>query len=127
MRIVLAVFYFMAGVYHFRSSQEFVRIVPGFLPWPLAIVYFTGAAEIAGALGLFVPLLRKAAAIGLALYAICVFPANINHALNHIDVGGLPNSWWYHGPRFVLQPILVWWALYCGGVVNWPFGDARKS
>ena len=121
MRIVLALFYFVAGVYHFKFTPEFVRIVPAFVPWPEGVVLVTGVAEIAGAIGLFMPSLRQSAAIGLALYAVCVFPANINHALNHIDVAGLPNSWWYHGPRFVLQPVLVWWALYAGEIINWPF------
>ena len=121
MLFILAMFYFLAGVLHIVSPAGFVRIVPSFVPLPETIVLITGVCEIAGAVGLFLPLLRKAAGIGLALYAICVFPANINHALNHIDVGGLPNSWWYHAPRFALQPILVWWAVYCSGVVDWPF------
>ena len=122
LRVILAAFYLGAGILHLKSPQGFISIVPSFMPWPAEVVWFTGLSEIAGAIGLMIPRLQKAAGIGLALYAICVFPANINHALNQIDVGGLPNSWWYHGPRFVLQPILVWWALYCSGVVDWPFG-----
>ena len=35
-----------------------------------------GVAEIAGAIGLMIPRLRYAAGIGLALYALCVWPAN---------------------------------------------------
>ncbi len=122
LRVILAAFYLGAGILHLKSPQGFISIVPSFMPWPAEVVWFTGLSEIAGAIGLMIPRLQKAAGIGLALYAICVFPANINHALNQIDVGGLPKSWWYHGPRFVLQPILVWWALYCSGVVDWPFG-----
>lgn len=120
MRLILAAFYIAAGILHLKSPTGFISIVPSFVPWPTEIVWFTGVCEIAGAIGLMVPKLQKAAGIGLALYAICVFPANINHALNHIDVGALPNSWWYHGPRFVLQPILVWWALFCTGTITWP-------
>ncbi len=120
LKIVLAAFYLGAGILHLRSPQGFISIVPSFVPWPTQVVWLTGVAEIAGAIGLMIPRLQKAAGIGLALYAICVFPANINHALNQIDVGGLPNSWWYQGPRFVLQPILVWLALFCSRVMNWP-------
>lgn len=120
LKIVLAAFYLGAGILHLRSPQGFISIVPSFVPWPTQVVWLTGVAEIAGAIGLMIPRLQKAAGIGLALYAICVFPANINHALNQIDVGGLPNSWWYHAPRFVLQPILVWLALFCSRVMNWP-------
>ncbi len=120
MRLILAAFYLAAGVLHLKSPAGFISIVPSFVAWPAETVWLTGVCEIAGAIGLMVPKLQKAAGIGLALYAICVFPANINHALNHIDVGALPNSWWYHGPRFVLQPVLVWWAMFCTGTITWP-------
>ena len=126
MRSVLAIFYFGAGVVHIISPSGFIKIVPHFVPWPAQVVFVTGLCEIAGALGLLLPTSRKAAGIGLALYAVCVFPANINHALNHIDIGVLPNSWWYHGPRFALQPVLVWWALFCSGATQWPFGVKTK-
>ena len=125
MRLLMAMFYFAAGVLHLSSPHGFVLIVPSFVPWPTEVVWLTGVAEIAGAVGLMIPDTRKAAGIGLALYAICVFPANINHAFNHIDVQVLPNSWWYHGPRFLLQPILVWWALFCSGVIKWPWHSER--
>ena len=119
-RVLLAAFYFAAGMLHLRSPDGFILIVPSFVPWPAEIVWLTGWCEIIGAVALFIPPLRRAAGIGLALYAICVFPANINHAFNHVDVGGLPNSWWYHAPRFALQPVFVWWALFCTGVIDWP-------
>ena len=120
MRWTMALFYFVAGVLHIVSPHGFESIVPSFVPWPALVVFVTGLCEIAGAAGLMISPLRKAAGIGLALYAVFVFPANINHAFNNIDVGGLPSSWWYHGPRFLFQPFLVWWALYCSGAINWP-------
>ena len=57
----------------------------------------------------------------MALYAVAVFPANLHHAFNNVIVPGLPSSWWYHAPRLAFQPVFVWWALYVGGVVDWPF------
>ena len=27
----------------------------------------------------------------------------------------------YHIPRMIAQPIIVWWALWVGGVTDWPF------
>jgi hypothetical protein len=30
-------------------------------------------------------------------------------------------SWLYHGPRLAFQPVLMWWALFCAGVIDWPF------
>ena len=82
-------------------------------------------AEIAGAVGLHIAPLRRAAAIGLALYALCVWPANLNHALNDIPLGGRHLSWWYHGPRLLLQPVIIWWALWASGATDWPFARKR--
>jgi uncharacterized membrane protein len=96
-------------------------IVPDWVPEPRLVVLLTGACEIAGALGLLTSRLRVAAGTGLALYAVCVFPANIKHALDSVQVAGLQLSWWYHAPRLALQPVLVWWALYCSGTIHWPW------
>ena len=65
--------------------------------------------------------MRHAAGIGLALYALCVFPANINHAVNNLAIGGATASWLYHAPRLAFQPVFIWWALIAGGAINWPF------
>jgi uncharacterized membrane protein len=126
LRYLLAAVYFIAGVAHIRSPAGFVQITPDWVPAPQFIVLATGLCEIAGAVALaFVPRLRRAAGIGLAAYAVCVFPANINHAINGIAVGGVQMSWWYHGPRLLFQPVAVWWALWVGGVIDWPFGAKR--
>jgi len=118
---LLAAFYLAAGLLHLRSPAAFLPIVPDWVPAPHLTVIATGVAEILGALGLLVPRLRKAAGIGLALYALCVFPANLKHAIEGIVVPELPSSWWYHGPRLAFQPVLIWAALYASGVTNWPW------
>lgn len=124
-RWLLAIAYLIAGIAHLRSPGGFVAITPHWVPWPAQVVALTGIAEIAGAIGLLVPRVRLAAAIGLALYALCVWPANINHAVNDIALNGAHLSWWYHGPRLALQPVFIWWALWAGGVIDWPFGRRR--
>lgn len=126
-RYFLALFYLAAGVTHLRSPGGFVAITPDWVPYPLEVVYFTGVCEIAGAIGLITKRFRYAAGIGLALYALCVVPANINHALNNIAMSGKTLSWWYHGPRLAFQPVFIWWALWVGGVTNWPFARATTS
>jgi uncharacterized membrane protein len=72
-----------------------------------------------------IPQTRKWAAFGLALYALCVWPANFNHAINGITVGGEALGWCYHGPRLMFQPVLIWLALWVGHVTDWPFGKLR--
>ncbi len=94
-------------------------ITPGWVPFPEAVILWTGIAEIAGAIGLIQPFsraLRQAAGIGLALYALCVWPANINHfAMDMARAdGGLGLG--YHVPRMIAQPIIIWLALWTGDV-----------
>ena len=121
-RLVLALAYLVAGVAHIIAPDGFVKITPDWVPRPEFVVLVTGVCEIAGAIALmFVPSLRRAAGIALALYAVCVVPANINHAVNSIALGGTTLSWWYHGPRLALQPVIIWWALWAGQVTDWPF------
>ena len=124
LRLAMAVLYVGAGCLHLAATPAFVAIVPPLVPYPRLVVLFTGACEFAGAFGLLVPATRRLAGVMLALYAICVWPANIYQALAHVRLPLVPDSWWYHAPRLALQPLLVWWALFAGGVVSWPFRPA---
>ncbi|MBL8555187.1 MAG: DoxX family protein [Phenylobacterium sp.] len=126
LRVVLGAVYLAAGIAHLRFPRPFLSITPPWVPQPELVIAATGVAEIAGATALVaVPRLRRAAAIGLALYAVCVYPANIKHAADALAAHG-PSAWWpYHAPRLAFQPVFVWWALFAGGVTNWPFG--RKT
>lgn len=125
-RVVLALAYFAAGYLHIARPDGFLQITPSWVMWPDKVVFCTGVAEIAGAIGLMVPprilsWARPAAGIGLALYALCVWPANFNHAFNDIAIGGETANWWYHGLRLPAQPLIIWAALWVGDVTDWPF------
>ena len=124
LRWLLATFYAFAGYAHIVRPEGFLAIMPSWVPEPEAVVFWTGIAELLGAAALLQPWhreLRKAGAIGLALYAVCVFPANINHfALDMArEDGGMGLA--YHVPRMIAQPVLVWLALWVGGVTDWPW------
>jgi|SRR5436305_6010986 uncharacterized membrane protein len=121
MRWIMTAFYLAAGIAHLTLTDKFLLIVPDWVPLPREIVLATGLCEIVGSIALASPRLRRLAGIMLALYAVCVFPANIKHALEAIHLPPVPDSWLYHGPRLALQPVLVWWALFCAGVIDWPF------
>jgi len=120
----MAVLYALAGVLHLVLTDTFVAIVPDWVPAPRQVVLFTGICEILGAAGLLIPAWRRRAGIMLALYAVCVYPANIHHAIDHVAIHGQALGWGYHVPRLLFQPVLVWWALFCSGVIDWPFGTA---
>lgn len=115
-RAVLAAAFIAAGVLHLLYPAPFLAITPDWVPWPEQVIRLTGVAELLGGVGLLIPRLRRAAGIGLALYAVCVYPANIKHAL---DAAFDPA--WYHWPRLAFQPVIVWWALWSAGVIDWPW------
>lgn len=117
--------YLIAGLAHLARPAGFVAITPHWVPWAPQVVAFTGMAELAGTIGLHIPPMRHAAGVGLALYALCVWPANLNHALNDIPLGGVHLGWWYHAPRLALQPVIIWWALWASGATDWPFARKR--
>ena len=121
-RWLVAAAFFIAGVAHLRTPEPFLAITPEWVPMPLQVILFTGVCEILGAIGLLIPRLRRLSGIMLALYAVCVFPANIRHAMESIAVGGTTLGWSYHFPRLAFQPVIVWMALFAGGVITWPFG-----
>lgn len=112
---MLALFYGMAGVLHLVMPGPFVAIVPPWVPMPAMVVLLTGCAEIAGAIGIVQPRavgLRRAAAWGLAAYALCVWPANVQHMLIDMAKPGHGLGLAYHLPRLALQPVLIWWPLW---------------
>ncbi len=127
LRWLLALTYVPFGVLHLTMTDRMLPIMPPAIPYPRAVILFTGVCEIVGGLALLAPSTRKLAGIMLALYAIAVYPANLHHAFNNVDVPSLPSSWWYHAPRLAFQPVFVWWALFAGAVVDWPFRRSQTN
>jgi len=127
LRFVMAAFFVGGFFLHMTAVDKLVAITPGWVPFPREVVLITGWLELAGGLGLLVPRTRRAAGIALALYILAVWPANIHQALAHIVVPPIPDSWWYHGPRLALQPVLVWWALFSSGAIDWPARAPKRN
>lgn len=123
-RVALATIFFAAGVVHLLWPAPFVAVTPDWVPAKSTVIALTGVAELLGAGGLMIPRLRKAAGVGLALYAVCVYPANLKHAMDYLAASGWGPGWWYHAPRLAFQPVIVWWALWASGVIDWPFRQA---
>jgi uncharacterized membrane protein len=110
--IPLAIFFIVAGILHFAFPTPYLRIVPPFLPWPGMLVVVSGAAEIAGGVGLLLKASRRAAAYGLTLLLVAVFPANIYMALEHVNFPGLAGEAWVQWLRLPLQIPMILWVLY---------------
>ncbi|MBJ7499994.1 MAG: DoxX family protein [Sphingopyxis sp.] len=121
LRWLLVLAYGYAGWRHLATPAPFLAITPPWVPAPVFVVAATGVAEIAGAIGLMIPRVRKAAGWGLALYALCVWPANFHHAFANVAIDGETLGWRYHAPRLAAQPLIIWWALWASGATDWPF------
>ncbi|WP_404372537.1 DoxX family protein [Sphingomonas sp. MMS24-J45] len=121
LRALLAAAYLLAGLLHILKPAPFLSITPAWVPYPAQVIALTGLCEIAGAIALFIPRLRWWAGALLAGYAVCVYPANVKHAVDYIEHGTGGLTLWYHIPRLAFQPVIVWWALFAGAVIDWPF------
>jgi uncharacterized membrane protein len=110
-RWLLAILFVTAGSLHFALTPLYVRIMPPWLPAPILLVQISGAAEIAGGLGLLYPPAQRAAAWGLIALLICVMPANVQMALDHAQWPRIPE--WALWARIPFQvPLIAWAWLY---------------
>lgn len=116
-RLTITPPFLAAGLVHLLHPEYFEPVMPAGVPDPRLVILLTGVAECLGAVALFVPRLRALAGILLALYAVCVYPVNILHAIHDLSTGtGL--GWAYHYPRLFAQPLICWWALAAGGMTR---------
>jgi uncharacterized membrane protein len=111
--VVAALFFVAAGSLHFLRPAPYLKIVPPSIPWPLAMVYISGVAEIAGGFGVLLPVFRRAAGWGLVALLIAVFPANVYMALDQVQATANPLPVWILWARLPLQFVLIWWVLWC--------------
>jgi len=107
-RLILAIVFIIAGTLHFLLTSAYLKIMPPYLPHPLLLVQISGAAEIAGGLGLLYPPIQSFAAWGLIALLVCVLPANVQMALSHAQWPSIPE--WALWARIPLQLPMIWWA-----------------
>lgn len=107
-RWLLAAFFVVAGLNHFRDPAFYLSMMPPPLPFPEALNALSGACEVAGGLGVLVPRTRRAAGFGLIALLIAVFPANLYAALQG-QLAGLDAPPWALWARLPFQALFVAW------------------
>jgi uncharacterized membrane protein len=125
MRWIIAAFYTAAGIAHLADPEKLLLITPSWVPFARQVIFLTGIFEFFSSVALLTRPFRYWAGVAMAVYAVCVWPANFTHAVDAVNLPYITNSWLYHGPRLALQPVIVWWALYCAHVTDWPIGKIR--
>ncbi len=99
----------VTGTLHFVVPRTFAGIVPPQLPEPMALVYLSGAAELACAAGLALHRTRPLAGWATAALFVAVFPGNVQMALDASDRSALYQAAAY--ARLPVQVPLVLWAV----------------
>ena len=104
---LMAAFYIIAGLSHFRLPKFFVKITPVWVPAPKKVNILIGIVEMLLGFLLLVPATTALAAWGIVVLLILVFPANIRHHQLVLKKGKNP---WPTLLRLPLQLLLIWWA-----------------
>ena len=73
----MSALYIAVGIRHFTDPEFFLNIVPPALPFPLELVYITGAWEVLVGVLLWHPRTRRIAGWGTIILLVVVFPANV--------------------------------------------------
>jgi uncharacterized membrane protein len=103
-----ALLFLVSGTLHEVRPALFLAIVPPQFGPAHALVAISGAAELAGGLGLLLPATRRAAALGLIALLVAVWPANWYMAFAASHFAAVATAWviWLRVP---LQLPLIWW------------------
>jgi uncharacterized membrane protein len=104
----------IGGIMHLVKPGLYRPIMPAALPAHDALIFISGVAELAGGAGLLIPRVRRAAAVGLIVLLVAVFPANVE-MLRLYRAQGTP--WWSEvllWARLPLQAVLIWWTWRAG-------------
>ncbi|MFZ4619738.1 MAG: DoxX family protein, partial [Bacteroidota bacterium] len=102
-------FFLVAGAMHFVIPEFYLAMMPPFIPFQSFFVIITGIAEMAGAVALQVPKLRRTSGILMIVMLVAIFPANIYVAWAQPvlpNVSYTPASMWW---RLLLQPVFIAW------------------
>jgi uncharacterized membrane protein len=118
--VLVFLWFIIGGVAHFTATEMEMRIMPPSIPWPRAAVLISGVFELLGAVGILIPLTRRAAGIGLFLLTIAVTPANV-YMLQHAELFNVPR--WALIVRLPFQAVLlalIIWSTWNLGTRNKP-------
>lgn len=108
-RLLLAVFFIVAGILHFIFPQAYMAVMPPWLGWHAALVAISGVAECAGGAGVLIGATRRWAGWGLLALCVAVLPANVQMLIDGLGAGKAPWIIALLVVRLPLQAALMWW------------------
>jgi uncharacterized membrane protein len=114
-RIAMAAMLLFTAMAHFAFTRGMEMMLPDFVPFKKAMVYITGIAELAGAIGLLLNAWFALAGLMLILLFMMMLPANVHAALKRINYekgtldGKGPGYLWFRVP---LQFFFIAWIYF---------------
>ncbi len=106
-RHLLSATFIALGTLHFLRPRTYETIMPDYLPAHRELVLASGAAEVAGGVGIAFGPTRRGAGWWLIATLIAIFPANLNMALHPARYPAFPAfALW---ARLPVQAVLIWW------------------
>jgi uncharacterized membrane protein len=108
-RAFTGIAFVVAGTLHFTHRRAYEAIMPPYVPRHRESVLISGAAEVAGGVGILVPQTRPIARWWLLALLAAVFPANVHMALNPQQYRRIP-PWalWLRLPFQAVFARAVW-------------------
>jgi len=111
---LISIFYMVAGGFHFVKPENYLKIMPPYLPAHLTLVLLSGIAEFGLGLAILFPKTRRLAAWGIIALLVAVFPANFymyQHAVE-TDGAAYPVAISVLYGRLWLQAFFIGWAYW---------------
>jgi uncharacterized membrane protein len=106
LRAALGMMFLLTASAHWGKRRlDLIAMVPASFPRAPMLVTLTGIAEIAGAVGMQIPVLAPFAAMGLFIMLVAIFPANVFAARHQLTIGGRPVPALF--PRTLIQIIFL--------------------
>lgn len=111
-RIAMSAMLVFTAIGHFKFTQGMAMMLPESTPYRIALVRFTGVAELAAAIGLLVAQFRVMTGWALIIFFILILPTNIYAAVKHVNIekgtydGDTIKYLWF---RIPLQIVFMIW------------------
>ena len=106
---VLAIFYILAGLNHFRVPDFYRNIMPPYIHYPALMVALSGVAEVALGILVLPAATRWYGAAGVIALLLAVMPVHIYMLQErHGKFSSIPEAMLWL--RIPVQCLLIWWA-----------------
>lgn len=131
--VVMIIFYLVAGINHFRDPDSYLKIIPGYFPFPAFLNLAAGFFEVLFALMLIAGKTRTWAAWGIILMMLAFVPVHVQMVIDAPFILGTslkvtPLIAWVR--LVILQPLLIlwaWWYTKPDGINLATFGSQTKK